>query len=226
MFAVLGCGRGVSGWSRGGVRCALRVLRGAVVSVAVALAAVLAAGVDAGAQNAVPVLVSNTGWTVLRDLVTGAGRVSYAQSFRTGDFVDGYVLSSVEVGLGVGSGVSVEVRLMRSVWVSDGPGEPFSFRPFEGSGVVLSPVSAPDDDTETLETFGAVDVRLEPATVYWISVTKTAGADDGLSVAKTARPRGCRRCGGLVVGGQPCGRLSRWTGRGSGLTTAAMRQRA
>ena len=178
--------RGSGGVGAGGVRCALRVLRGAVVSVAVALAAVLAAGVDAGAQNAVPVLVSNTGWTVLRDLVTGAGRVSYAQSFRTGDFVDGYVLSSVEVGLGVGSGVSVEVRLMRSVWASDGPGEPFSFRPLEGSGVVLSPVSAPDDDTETLETFGAVDVRLEPATVYWISVTKTAGADDGLSVAKTS----------------------------------------
>ena len=75
---------------------------------------------------------------------------------------------------------------MRSVWVSDGPGEPFSFRPLEGSGVVLSPVSAPDDDDLTLETFGAVDVRLEPATVYWISVTKTAGADDGLSVATAA----------------------------------------
>ena len=205
MFGVHGCGRGVSGWSRaaarcatplwfgrgwrgGGVRCALRVLRGAVVSVAVALAAVLvlAAGVDAGAQGVVPVLVSNADQAVEDSgLVTGAGRVSYAQPFRTGDFVDGYVLSSVEVGLGVGSGVSVEVRLMRSVWVSDGPGEPFSFRPLEGSGVVLSPVSALDDDDSTLETFGAVDVRLEPATAYWISVTKTAGADDGLSVAAT-----------------------------------------
>ena len=48
--------------------------------------------------------------------------------------------------------------------------------------MVLSPVSTPDDDASTLEEFAAVDVPLEPGTQYWIVVTKTAGADGGLSV--------------------------------------------
>ena len=57
------------------------------------------------------VLVSNTGQTAGSDLATATGRVSYAQSFTTGDHPDGYFLSSVDVGLKADSGVTAEVAL-------------------------------------------------------------------------------------------------------------------
>ena len=73
------------------------------------------------AQTLDPVLVSNTGQTAGSDLATATGRVSYAQSFTTGDHPDGYFLSSVEVGLKAGSGVTAEVALW---WANQNTSEP------------------------------------------------------------------------------------------------------
>ena len=50
----------------------------------------------------------------------------------------------------------------------------------------LSGVDSIDDDASTLERFSANDVLLLPGTTYWIVVTRTGGADDGLSVATTS----------------------------------------
>ena len=50
----------------------------------------------------------------------------------------------------------------------------------------LSGVSSIDNDASTLERFSANDVLLLPGTTYWIVVTRTGGADDGLSVATTS----------------------------------------
>ena len=50
----------------------------------------------------------------------------------------------------------------------------------------LSGVASIDDDAATLERFSANDVLLLPGTTYWIVVTRTGGADDGLSVATTS----------------------------------------
>ena len=134
-----------------------------------------------------PVLVSNVGQTAGTDQATGSDRVSFGQLFTTGSHVDGYLLSSVELGLKAASGVGVEV----SLWLS-------SFNPIRGqhfSSWIYSPskhlatLSGPasiDNDASTLETFGAVDVLLLPDTTYWIVVTRTAGADDGLSVGVTS----------------------------------------
>ncbi len=167
--------------SRGRFFALATVLRTALALAAAAavLAVVLA---DATAQTVVPVLVSNADRPSETALATASGRVSYAQSFRTGDHVDGYFLSSVELGLAVESGVSVEAKLLRSTAGQSPPGEPYFYPPINDSAVVLAPVSTLDDDASTLEEFAAVDVRLEPGTQYWIVVTKTAGADGGLSV--------------------------------------------
>ena len=154
----------------------------ALATAAAVLAVVLSDATAQTAQTVVPVLVSNADQSAETALATASGRVSYAQSFRTGDHVDGYLLSSVELGLAVESGVSVEAKLLRSTAGESPPGEPYFYPPINASAVVLSQVSTPDDDASTLEEFAAVDVRLEPGTQYWIVVTKTEGADGGLSV--------------------------------------------
>ena len=79
----------------------------------IALAALVLSSVG-HAQTLDSVLVSNTGQTAGSDLATATGRVSYAQSFTTGDHPDGYFLSSVEVGLKADSGVTAEVALWRT----------------------------------------------------------------------------------------------------------------
>ena len=154
----------------------------AVLALAAAAAVLAVVLSDATAQTVVPVLVSNEGRPSETALATASGRVSYAQSFRTGDHVDGYFLSSVELGLAVESGVSVEAKLLSSGPGAAPPGKQYVYPPNNATAVVLSQVSTPDDDASTLEEFAAVDVLLEPGTQYWIVVTKTAGADGGLSV--------------------------------------------
>ena len=149
-----------------------------------ALAALVLASVG-HAQSLDPVLVSNTGQTAGSDLATATGRVSYAQSFTTGVHPDGYFLSSVEVGLKAGSGVTAEVALWRSNRTTYGRGTGFHFLP-DRILTTLSRVSSIDDDASTLERFSANDVLLLPDTTYWIVVTRTGGADDGLSVATTS----------------------------------------
>ena len=167
--------------SRGGFFAMATVAR-AVLALAAAAAVLAVVLADATAQTVVPVLVSNADRPAETALTTASGRVSYAQSFRTGDHADGYFLSSVELGLAVESGVSVEAKLLRSAPGESSPGEPYFYPPINASAIALSPVSTPDDDASTLEEFAAVDVLLEPGTQYWIVVTKTAGADGGLSV--------------------------------------------
>ena len=167
--------------SRGGFFDMATVAR-AVLALAAAAAVLAVVLSDATAQTVVPVLVSNEGRPSETALTTASGRVSYAQSFRTGDHADGYFLSSVELGLAVESGVSVEAKLLTSSTLVGTAGEPYRYPPINASAVVLSPVSTPDDDASTLEEFAALDVLLEPGTQYWIVVTKTAGADGGLSV--------------------------------------------
>ena len=150
----------------------------------IALAALVLSSVG-HAQTLDPVLVSNTGQTAGSDLATATGRVSYAQSFTTGDHPDGYFLSSVEVGLKAGSGVTAEVAL----WWSDRgvfPNAHWFFSSSRRKLTTLSGVASIDEDAATLERFSANDVLLLPATTYWIVVTRTGGADDGLSVATTS----------------------------------------
>ena len=150
----------------------------------IALAALVLSSVG-HAQTLDPVLVSNTGQTAGSDLATATGRVSYAQSFTTGDHPDGYFLSSVEVGLKAGSGVTAGVALWWSGrWTSDQRIGFFSLP--DHILTTLSGVPSIDEDASTLERFSANDVLLLPATTYWIVVTRTGGADDGLSVATTS----------------------------------------
>ena len=175
--------------SRGGFFAMATVAR-AVLALAAAAAVLAVVLSDATAQTVVPVLVSNADQSAETALATASGRVSYAQSFRTGDHADGYFLSSVELGLAVESGVSVEAKLLTSSTLVGTAGEPYRYPPINASAIALSPVSTPDDDASTLEEFAALDVLLEPGTQYWIVVTKTAGADGGLSV------------GAVVDGGQ------------------------
>ena len=130
----------------------------AVLALATAAAVLAVVLSDATAQTVVPVLVSNEGRPSETALTTASGRVSYAQSFRTGDHADGYFLSSVELGLAVESGVSVEAKLLRSAPGESSPGEPYFYPPINASAIALSPVSTPDDDASTLEEFAAVDV--------------------------------------------------------------------
>ena len=111
--------------SRGGLSAMATVVR-AVLALATAAAVLAVVLSDATAQTVVPVLVSNEGRPSETALTTASGRVSYAQSFRTGDHVDGYFLSSVELGLAVESGVSVEAKLLRSTTGESPPGEPYS----------------------------------------------------------------------------------------------------
>ena len=151
----------------------------------IALAALVLSSVG-HAQDLDPVLVSNTGQAAGSDLATATGRVSYAQSFTTGDHPDGYFLSLVEVGLKAGSGVTAEVAL----WWADRLGSPVRgdshrFVP-NHKLTALTGVSSIDNDASTLERFSANDVLLLPHTTYWIVVTRTGGADDGLSVATTS----------------------------------------
>ena len=150
----------------------------------IALAALVRSSVG-HAQTLDPVLVSNTGQTAGSDLATATGRVTYAQSFTTGDHPEGYFLSSVEVGLKADSGVTAEVALWRShrgVIASRIGYLSFPDRIL----TTLSGAASIDDDAATLERFSANDVLLLPATTYWIVVTRTGGADDGLSVATTS----------------------------------------
>ena len=150
----------------------------------IALAALVLASVG-HAQTLDPVLVSNTGQTAGSDLATATGRVSYAQSFTTGVHLDGYFLSSVDVGLKADSGVTAEVALwwsQRGVFLNR---IGYHFIPTLKL-TTLSGVGSIDEDAATLERFSANDVLLLPGTTYWIVVTRTGGADDGLSVATTS----------------------------------------
>ena len=131
-----------------------------------------------------PVLVANTGQAAGPDLATATDRAAYAQSFTTGSNPDGYFLSSVDVGLAAGSGVTVEVALWwsdRDILAPDG-----GYRNYPKH--ILTTLSAPsiDDDASTLERFSTNDVLLLPDTTYWIAVTRTGGADAGLSVGTTS----------------------------------------
>ena len=150
----------------------------------IALAALVLSSVG-HAQTLDPVLVSNTGQTAGSDLATATGRVSYAQSFTTGDHPEGYFLSSVEVGLKAGDGVTAEVALWRSHRLARAPRIGYHFFP-QRILTTLSGVASIDNDASTLERFSANDVLLLPDTTYWIVVTRTGGADDGLSVATTS----------------------------------------
>ena len=150
----------------------------------IALAALVLSSVG-HAQTLDPVLVSNTGQTAGSDLATATGRVSYAQSFTTGDHPEGYFLSSVEVGLKAGDGVTAEVALWRSHRLARAPRIGYHFFP-QRILATLSGVASIDNDASTLERFSANDVLLLPGTTYWIVVTRTGGADDGLSVATTS----------------------------------------
>ncbi len=160
-----------------------RLLPLAVLAILVPALLVVASGVRA--QSMDPVLVSNTGQTARADLVTASGRVSYAQSFTTGSHVDGYFLTSVDVGLKAGTGVTVTV----SLWASSRARLASDFGFAEFPGFALTTLTAPasiDDDSSTLERFSINDVLLLPDTTYWIVVEKTGGAADGLSVAATS----------------------------------------
>ena len=75
--------------SRGGFFAMATVAR-AVLALAAAAAVLAVVLSDATAQTVVPVLVSNEGRPSETALTTASGRVSYAQSFRTGDHADGY----------------------------------------------------------------------------------------------------------------------------------------
>ena len=152
----------------------------------IALAALVLSSVG-HAQTLDPVLVSNTGQTAGSDLATATGRVSYAQSFTTGDHPDGYFLSSVEVGLKAVSGVTAGVALWWSNRETDEPELGTGFYSYPDHILApLSGVTSIDNDAATLERFSANDVLLLPGTTYWIVVTRTGGADDGLSVATTS----------------------------------------
>ena len=155
-----------------------------IIIIIIALAALVLSSVG-HAQTLDPVLVSNTGQTAGSDLATATGRVSYAQSFTTGDHPDGYFLSSVEVGLKADSGVTAEVALWRSNRLARAPRIGFYFLP-NHILTTLPGVSSIDNDASTLERFSANDVLLLPGTTYWIVVTRTGGGDDGLSVATTS----------------------------------------
>ena len=162
----------------------MRLLPFNIIIAIVALAALVLPAVG-HAQTLDPVLVSNTGQTAGSDLATATGRASYAQSFTTSDHPDGYFLSSVEVGLKAGNGVTAEVALWWSHRTTTTPGTGFYSFP-QHILTTLSGVPDIDDDASTLERFSANDVLLLPNTTYWIVVTRTGGADDGLSVATTS----------------------------------------
>ena len=155
-----------------------------IIIIIIALAALVLSSVG-HAQTLDPVLVSNTGQTAGSDLATATDRVSYAQSFTTGDHPDGYFLSSVEVGLKADSGVTAEVALWQTTRTTSFQRIGYFFLP-NHILTTLSGVASIDDDAATLERFSANDVLLLPGTTYWIVVTRTGGADDGLSVATTS----------------------------------------
>ena len=189
-------------------RIGLALAQLAVLLAAAFLAAFLAAGVDA--QSVDRVLVSNTGQPAGTALTTDATRDSFAQSFRTGGNINGYRLSSVDLGLSAAAGVTVEV----SLWTNGdsaisasaieeplfgeglGHGAPFRNHPFRRL-VTLAGPSSIDSDTSTLEQFTTNgDVPLLHDRTYWIVVTKTAGASAGLSI-DTVSPPGSVDAGGL-----------------------------
>ena len=157
-----------------------------IIIIIIALAALVLSSVGhAQDVDLDPVLVSNTGQTAGSDLATATGRVSYAQSFTTGDHTDGYFLSSVDVGLKAADGVTAEVALWWTTRTTSERRIGFYFIP-QRILTTLSGVPSIDNDAATLERFSANDVLLLPGTTYWIVVTRTGGADDGLSVATTS----------------------------------------
>ena len=148
-------------------------------------------GPSVQAQSVDPVLVSNTGQAAGTALTTNATRDTFAQSFTTGSHPHGYFLSSVDLGLAAASGVTVEVSLWSSLRTVS---EKYQF-PIRHSGhhwypshllTTLTAPSAIDTDGSTLERFSAHDVLLYPDTTYWIVVSRTAGADGGLTAATAA----------------------------------------
>ena len=137
-----------------------------------------------------PVLVSNIGQTAGTPLATTATYASYAQSFRTGSNPDGYYLTSVDLGLAAASGVTAKVELWWSglyQGVETYDVDPrFGYRNYPGHSLAgLSAAGVTDDSSSTLERFNAHDVLLLPNVTYWIVVTRTAGAESGLSLATT-----------------------------------------
>ena len=156
-----------------------------IIIIALAALAALVPSSVGHAQDLDTVLVSNIGQTAGSDLATATGRVSYAQSFTTGVHPDGYFLSSVDVGLKADSGVTAEVALWRSHRGVFSNRIGYHFFPTLKL-TTLSGVAIIDNDAATLERFSANDVLLLPGTTYWIVVTRTGGADDGLSVATTS----------------------------------------
>ncbi len=139
-------------------------------------------------HNVNTALVSNAGQTAGDDVTTADGRAVFAQAFITGDYPHGYFLSSVEVGLEAATGVTAKVELFRTARLALRPDHiavPLSEPDLPAVHATLRPVGDIDDDTSTLERFSAHDVLLLPNEIYWIVVTRTAGADSGLSVATT-----------------------------------------
>ena len=173
-----------------------------VLTLLVPVMLLVASGVRA--QSMDPVLVSNTGQTAGTALTSTAELNSFAQSFTTGSNVNGYLLSSVDLGLSAATGVTVEVALWSTgVGQFNIVGDPLhgSIRPFlnhpANRVVTLTGPSSIDTDTSTLEQFTTNgDVLLLHDTTYWIVVTKTAGADAGLGVGAASSP-GAVDSGGL-----------------------------
>ena len=91
----------------------------------------------------------------------------------------------MEVGLKAVTGVTAEVALWRTTRTTSEHRIGFYFLP-QRILTTLSGVPSIDNDAATLERFSANDVLLLPGTTYWIVVTRTGGADDGLSVATTS----------------------------------------
>ncbi len=139
-------------------------------------------------------LVSNTGQTAGAPLTTDATRESFAQSFKTGGNINGYFLSSVELGLSAEPGVTVEVALWSNTdSIYEPPGDRFAGSPVLNTAyrrvVTLVGPSSIDADVSTLERFTTNgDVLLLHDTTYWIVVTRTAGAEAGLTVGAASSP--------------------------------------
>ena len=73
-----------------------------------------------------------------------------------------------------------------------------------------------DGDASTLERFSTNDVLLLPDTVYWIVVTRTGGAENGLSTATASSP------GAVDAGGLDGFSLGNKVWRNTGLTAEVL----
>ena len=127
----------------------------ALATAAAVLAVVLSDATAQTVQTVVPVLVSNADQSAETALATASGRVSYAQSFRTGDHADGYFLSSVELGLAVESGVSVEAKLLSSAPGAAPPGKGTAALPAITIAAGASPVTEGTPAVFTLSRTGS-----------------------------------------------------------------------